>query len=422
MVLCAIVIERPEPSGRFGPRASLVRSLPKDLPVEAEDSEGDPEPEAPGSLVMYDSGGVPPPGVARWDGWPVEWATPSWGSTVGLTEITKRSSTVFAAIDKNAWALATMPPYLLVDGKISPSRPDWMTNPQPGVYTGWIDAMRQVVASFYGGEVFLWCTSRNRDGTVRTWVMLDPGWVNVLADGEMRAITLHGQDITADVLHVKYASWPGEARGVGPLAAGAQAMFGAAALERYQADLASRGGIPWGVITVPGRMTADQANNARLQYVEARMGSRAAPAVFTDGATLSTLNISPKDMALLELRQFDEARLAVLLSCPPSLLGLPSGENSLTYQTQEGIYGAHWRTGLRPSSALLSEAISNWALRPGETMEVDDDEYTRPALKDYAATLVQLVEAKIMTVDEARAALRFNSMSNAGTSLSVGVA
>lgn len=34
--------------------------------------------------VMWDVNGVPPPGVQGWAGWPVEWATPTWGSMVGL--------------------------------------------------------------------------------------------------------------------------------------------------------------------------------------------------------------------------------------------------------------------------------------------------------------------------------------------------
>ena len=40
--------------------------------------------------------------------------------------------------------------------------------------------------------------------------------------------------------------------------------------------------------------------------------------------------MSPRDMAMLEIAQFTEARIAVLLGVPPSLVALPTGD-SMTY-------------------------------------------------------------------------------------------
>jgi HK97 family phage portal protein len=363
----------------------------------------------------------PPPMVQAWAGWPVEWATPMWGSMVGLSEITKRVSTVFAAIDKQARILSTMPPYRTRGGKIAPTLA-WMRNPQPEVYTDWIEAFRQIVYSYLGaGEVILWATSRfNESRRVASFVMLNPGWVNIDLDGNIRTYRLGEQDITSDVLHIRYASWPGDAHGHGPLEAAARSMFGAAALEQYQADLASRGGIPWGVITTPGRLTAEQASDMRWQYVSARSGARAAPAVFSGGATLNALNISPKDMALLELRQFDEARIAVLLGVPPFLLALPTGADSLTYSTTESMYDFHWRSSLRPLAAELTSAIGRWALsNPEEALELNRDEYTRPSFADRVSAYATLhaiveidaatgVERRGMSIDEIRAAERLD--------------
>jgi hypothetical protein len=96
-----------------------------------------------------------------------------------------RVSVVFGAIDLNASILATMPPYRTQGGTVIAPLP-WMANPQPEVYTGWIEAMEQVVVAYMGGEAFLWCTSRYADGSVRNWVMLNPGWVNVTQEGQVR--------------------------------------------------------------------------------------------------------------------------------------------------------------------------------------------------------------------------------------------
>lgn len=423
------MIERPASTGKFAPRRA--RALPLDVPPPSDegDTGGD---SGSGSLVMYDGSAPAPPFAQRWGGWPVEWATPNWGSMVGLSEITRRVSTVFAAMDLNARILSTMPPYRTRGGKLAQPLA-WMRNPQPEVYNGWSEAFKQIVLSYQSGEAILWATDRFRDsGKVMSWMVLDPAWVRIELDGAVRSYTSMstGDDITADVLHIRYASWPGEAHGIGPLAAAAKSLVGAAALEAYQADLASRGGIPWGVITAEGRLTAEQARDMRMQYVTARAGARGAPAVFSGGATLETLNISPKDMALLELRQFDEARLAVLLGAPPFLLGLPSGGDAMTYKNAEGIYDFHWRSSLRPMASTLMEAIGNWALMDRvEAVELNRDEYVRPSLQDRAAaysTLHDIVEVdpetgrerRAITVDEIRAAERFEATTSVGSGAS----
>lgn len=406
------------------------RAFPRDVDANDNPAEGTVGPNVPAGFgdthVMYDANAPAPPQVQAWDGWPVEWATPNWGATVGLADISRRVSTVWAAIDKQAWILATMPPYLTnEDGQRLP-RLDWMRNPQPEVYSGWIEAMRQVVFSFLSaGEVFLWATSYNDDatvdmpkGTVRTWTMINPGWVNVDITGQIRnRYELAGLDITGDVLHIRYASWPGDARGHGPLEAGARALFGADALERYAANLAIRGGIPWAVLSSPRPLTANQAADMRAQYVTARASALGAPAILSGGLTLQPLTINPKDMALLELRQFDEGRLAVLLGVPPHLLALPDGSGSLTYSTVEGIYDYHWRSALRPLAAGLMEAIGNWAIGdPARLLEVDRDEYVRPPLEQRAAAYATMFNIfdpatgeRLLYIDEMRRKERFDA-------------
>ena len=102
----------------------------------------------------------------------------------------------------------------------------------------------------------------------------------------------------------------------------------------------------------------------------ARLSAMGAPAVLSGGVTLDQLTINPKDMALLELRQFAESRLAVLLGVPPFLVGLPSGGDSMTYSNVNSIFDYHWRSSLRTKAAAIMEAISQWAC-PGQRLEVN---------------------------------------------------
>jgi len=318
--------------------------------------------------------------------------------------------------------LSTMPPYRVEAGQVIEPLP-WMSNPQPEVYTGWTEALKQVVTAYYGGEAFLWATSRYTDGTVRTWVMLNPAWVNVELDGQLRRYTLGGADITADVLHLRYSSWPGDARGHGPIEALALNLFGAAALERYAANLAVRGGIPWAVLTAPGNLLEEQATTMRDNFVAARLSSMGAPAVMSGGVTLTPLTINPKDMALLELRQFEEARIAVLLGVPPTLMALPTGDGSLTYRNAEGIYDFHWRAYLKPKAATIMEAISQWALLPTERVELNRDEYVRPPFGERVnayAILHNIVDEdgnRAITIPEIRTAERLTGVGSQNTAI-----
>jgi hypothetical protein len=192
-------------------------------------------------------------------------------------------------------------------------------------------------------------------------------------------------------------------------------MFGVQALEQYQANLAMRGGIPWGVLSAPGNLTTDQASDMRERFVAARMSAMGAPAVLSGGVQLQPLAFNPRDKALLELRQFDESRIATLLGVPPTLLGLPIGDRSLTYRNADSIYDFHWRAYLRPKAAEIMEAISQWALPRTQSVELNRDEYVRPdfaARANAYATLYGLVDElgrRAITIDEIRAAERLNT-------------
>lgn len=366
--------------------------------------------------VLYPSALAAPP-VQAWSGWPVEWSTPNWGDAAGgLAGIINRVSTVWGAIDLNASILSTMPPYRTQGRAVIDPLP-WMRNPQPEVYTGWTEAMKQLVTSYFNGEAFIWATSRYTDGTVRTWIVLNPAWVEVTMNGQYRRYSMGGIDITPDVLHIRYSSWPGDAHGHGPLEALAYNLFGASALERYQTGLAVRGGIPWGVLTAPGNLSAEQATTLRDRFVQARMSSMGAPAVMSGGVTLSSFTISPKEMALLELRQFDEARIATLLCVPPTLLGLPTGEGSLVYQNVTSIYDFHWRAYIRPKAATIMEALSQWALPNGQKVELNRDEYVRPAFPERINAWSQLFAIfdpatgeRAVTIEEIRDAERLSAI------------
>lgn len=315
--------------------------------------------------------------ASPWDGWPASWATPAWqGRLETLTD------TAWACLDLNASVLATMPPYIV--GKPVPA--PWMDNPDPEHYVSWNAFAKELFWEYQLGEAFILATAYDDAGNPARFHVV-PGWmVNVDMTAEGRRYTLGSIDITPDVLHIAYKMAVGEAHGHGPLEAGAGRVVAARALARYATNLATSGAVPNSVIKHPGNLTADQATDLKWQWVEARTNSMGLPAVLSGGVDFETIQLSPADMALLDLSQFNEARIAVLLGVPPLLVALPSGGDPLTYTNTQWIFVYHWRAGLSPKASAVMSALSAWALPYGTGAELNRDEYTKPELKERAET------------------------------------
>lgn len=384
------------------------RAFPRDNAPNTNDPIGSVGPNVPAGFgdthVMYPQWDAPIQAQA-WQGWPVEWATPHWNAFFG--EYSSQADTAFACLDLNASVLSTMPVYLTRDGQTLAPLP-WMVNPCPRWYASWEEFAKQLFWSYMLGEAFVYCIAREADDPVRApywdpaanranhpdgwptqFVIAAPWEVNVTYDddAERRVYTAAatGEEIDPrDLLHIRYHSWPREPRGHGPLEAARARLVAAAALTRYATDLATRGGVPWAVITHPERLKGAQAVELQQQWLASRMSAIGLPAILSGGITLETLQINPRDMALTELLTFNEARIAILLGVPPFLVGLPSGGDSMTYSNVTALFDYHWRASLRPKAQPVMSAISNWATWTGSQVELNRDEYVRPGLTERA--------------------------------------
>lgn len=337
--------------------------------------------------VMYPAR-FPPPQAQAWSGWPVEWATPTWSSFVG--QFSTQVDTVFAALDYNSSVLSTMPPYR-TRGSVVIDPPSWLANPCPAVYTSWEEFAEQVFWSYHLGEAFVYALTRDSTDHPSQMVMLEPWQVGVDLIGGVREYRVNGEPVDRrDMLHIRYKSWPNEPRGHGPLESAGARLVAAAALIRYASDLAARGGIPWAVIKHPDELTATQASWLQQQWLASRLNALGLPAVMSGGVDIEALQVSPKDMSLQDMQTFNESRLSILLGVLPSLIGLPSGQESMTYQTLEGIYEAHWRAFLNPRATKVMKALSWWALPRGQAIELNRDEYVRPPFNERAAGYASL--------------------------------
>jgi phage portal protein BeeE len=66
------------------------------------------------------------------------------------------------------------------------------------------------------------------------------------------------------------------------------------------------------------------------------------------------------------------------------------------------LFDQHWRTTLRPMARFITRAISGWALPAGNELEIDPESYVRADATARANYYTLMINAGIMTPDEAR--------------------
>lgn len=319
-----------------------------------------------------------------WSGWPAEWATPRWDSASSMNRLI---DTAWAAIDLNASVLSAMPVYRLANGKILPPL-QWMTNPDPMIYSSWQEFAKQLFWDYHLGEAFVLPMARYASGAPQTFRVVPPWLVNVELTGRGRSYTLGGEDVTDAILHIRYQSTTTDARGHGPLECAGARLTAAGLLQRYAHRLAETGGVPQYWIDVERRLDKKEATDLLETWVETRTQNAGYPAILSGGAGLNQMqSMNARDMALLELSQFNESRIAILLGVPPFLVGLPAGsggDGSMTYSNVSQLFDFHDRASLRPKATAVMGALSGWVVPRGQTIELNRDEYSRPGLKERA--------------------------------------
>jgi HK97 family phage portal protein len=359
------------------------------------------------------------PVASPWSGWPAQWSTPKWdwdGRFNALVDV------AWGCIDRNATVLSTMPVYRTRGGRVVPAA-TWMTNPDPTIYTTWAEFAKQLFRDWFLGEAFVLPVSNGADGYPLTFRVMPPYLMHVEMVGGMRRYRLGGKagfDVTEDVLHIRYDSSTDAPRGKGALEVAGGRQLTAGLLERYARSIVETGGVPLYTLETDADLTEEQAQDLLNQWVASRRNNLGLPSITDNGVTLKTHPaMSPKDMVMIEIAQFTEARICVLLGVPPFIMGLPSGD-SMTYSNVTQVFDQHDRLSLRPAAAHVMGALSGWALPSTQRAELNTDEYSRPDFATRAGSYVQLVAAGIMSAAEVRTAERLQGEESGSSETALG--
>jgi HK97 family phage portal protein len=285
--------------------------------------------------------------------------------------------------------------------------PMWVSNPDPVWFPNGIgDALFAAVWSLYAwGDAFLWTTSRYEDsGYPRNWTVLDPAQVTVEADPSGgRSYRVGELELAAENMLQISRNPSGQLRGTSALAGYASNLAAASAAEAFAADVFVAGGVPWAVLQPQRRITAEQAAELQAQWV-ARSGTRgAAPAVIPPDVTFTQFSFSPKDLLLLESREWDAKQIAAAFGVPAFMLNLPQADG-LNYSNPEMLFTTWLRSELYPKARRVEAALSLWLPR-GNWVEFDPSFLTRPDLQTMSAVVLASVQAGVLSPDEGRAML-----------------
>jgi HK97 family phage portal protein len=374
--------------------------------VENPDSVGPSyRPGDPNQFEFEDAAGPPQNRMAAvvtspWDGWPAQWATPSWSNNAQLQELT---DVAWAALDLNASVLSAMPVYRTRSGRVLPPT-TWMANPDPDIYTDWSEFAKQLFWDFQAlGEAFVLPMARAADGWPYTLRVIPPPLMTVEMAGGRRIHKIGSLDVTDEILHIRYKSTTDTARGIGPLESGRARLVQLSVLARYAAEIAD-GAIPKYVLESEQWMDREQSMLLVDQWYASRMaklGQPWRPAVLSGGVKAKPLQLTPDQLRLAEQTAQGEARIAVLLGVPPFLLGLPTNE-SMTYSNVSQVFDFHDRRYLKTAATRVMSALSGWALPRGQSVELNRDEYSRPALAERAEAYTKLAALGALSSQEIR--------------------
>jgi HK97 family phage portal protein len=353
---------------------------------------------------------LPVPLPSGWDGWPASWSVPQWDFGSRFNELV---DVAWTCLDLNSSVLSAMPVYQTSGGQVvKPTT--WMANPDPTIYTSYHEFAKQLFWDYMLGEGFVLPVSRSiSTGYPLTFRVCPPWMMHVEMKDGIRRVRLGGPagpDVTDEVLHIRYKSTTDSAHGVGPLESAGGRMLTAGVLAKYVRTIVDTGGVPAYTLETDQPLSADEAQDLLNQWVASRAANLGAPPVLDNNVSLKTHQaMTPKDMAMLELTEFTESRIAVLLGVPPYLVSLSGPANSsVPYANVQQLFDFHDRASLKTKATHVMAALSWWALPRGTCVELNRDEYTRPAFAERAAAWVQLIAAGAVSIEEFRTAERLS--------------
>ena len=282
--------------------------------------------------------------------------------TIVNSETAFKITALYSAVSLISDTISTLPldAFIRRDGARYPfrPRPAWVSKPdldqQPSAF--WQSV---IVSLLIDGNAFI--RVFRSGGQVVNLVPLNPHKVQIRRNGIGRVMfEVQGEKTllsSEDVIFISDLVRPGEIRGMARVEALKDNFGLSMALESYAARFFSNSATPQGIITFPGNLNSEQAENLRRGFDSAHRGLKRShkTGVLSGGAEWKPTAVDPENSQLETSRRLSVEDVARAFNIPNHMLGV-QGSTAYASVEQDSIFFVQHT--LRPIVTKLEVAFS----------------------------------------------------------------
>lgn len=288
-----------------------------------------------------------------------------WGSAtstysgVAVSQSTAMAcSAVYACVGFIAETLATLPVDVVQrygTARYGRPKPAWLLEPNPITRLDWIGFAQQVVTSLLlDGNAFVGVVRMPGERTPASLWPLDPRRVTIEQERNGSLIyRLDGNVLpSADVMHVRGITMPGQIRGLSPVEQARQSIGRTMAAEKYASSMFANMATPGAVISVDKDLGSEEAKDIARRWDAAHAGTDKAfrTAVFGSGAKVSTITLTPEQVQMIETMRWGVLDIARIFRVPPYIL--------------DPTVTSTWGSGVAEQNIQVKQyTLTHWAAR-----------------------------------------------------------
>jgi HK97 family phage portal protein len=148
-------------------------------------------------------------------------------------------------------------------------------------------------------------------------------------------------------------------------------------------------------------LPSEQVQTLLAGWRESRRATGGAVAYLSAAMEMDSVGFSPKDLAMVDAREFQVAEIARATGLPPAMLGAPAG--GLTYQNVQAERRGLVDLALQPYMSAIEQRLSMDDVTPrGTTLMFVPNDFLRATPIEEAQLLSVLLDRDVITIDEAR--------------------